>query len=314
MNNSSLPQTESLFAFKRVLLIAAITAAYLVLSYWLVGFRMDEIYLVLFFNVLYFSSAISRKFITGFSIFIIFWIIFDFMKAIPNYHFNTVHIASLYDTEKRLFGINTIAGIVTPNEYWLANHTTMLDVFTGLFYLCWVPVPLGFAAFLFFKNRMAFLHFSLTFFLVNLIGFVIYYIYPAAPPWYVQQHGFDLLPLTKGNTAGLERFDTYFNTDVFHSLYSKSSNVFAAMPSLHASYPVIVLYHAIKNKLGKITVLLAIVMMGIWFSAVYNSHHYVLDVIAGIICSLTAIRLFQWLMKNNNTVQKQVRLFARNME
>ncbi len=314
MNNPSVQQTESLFAFKRVLLIAAITVAYLLLAYWLIGFRIDEIYLVVFFNVLYFSSTLSRKFVTGFSVFIVFWIIFDFMKAAPNYLFNTVHIESLYQTEKKLFGINTNGNILTPNEYWLIHHNTLLDVLTGTFYLSWMPVPLAFATYLFFKNRMASLHFSLTFFLVNLIGFVIYYIYPAAPPWYIQQHGFDFLPFTKGNTAGLERFDTYFNTDVFHSLYNKSSNVFAAMPSLHSAYPVIVLYHAIKNKLGKVCILLAIVMLGIWFSAVYNSHHYVLDVIAGIVCALTAICLFTWLVKNNRTIRKLVQTFARNIE
>ncbi|MDQ6257861.1 hypothetical protein NO275_08405, partial [Campylobacter jejuni] len=79
---------------------------------------------------------------------------------------------------------------------------------------------------------------------------VIYYVYPAAPPWYVQLHGFDFLASTPGNTGGLERFDAFFGVDIFHSLYSKSSNVFAAMPSLHSSYPLIVLFYGIKYRLG----------------------------------------------------------------
>lgn len=310
----SLEKRESLFASKRVLTILGITAAYFLLSYVLIGLKIEQVWLALLFNVCYFSSLITRKFITGFSIFFIFWIIFDYMKAFPNYLYNTVHIESLYNVEKKLFGIRTGGNTFTPNEYWLQHHQTVPDVLAGIFYLCWVPVPLVFAGFLFFKNRMAFLHFSLTFLLVNLIGFAIYYIYPAAPPWYVQQHGFVFLPHTPGNTAGLERFDIYFNTNIFHSLYAKSSNVFAAMPSLHASYPLIVLFYGIKNKLGWINILFAIIMMGIWFSAVYTSHHYVLDVLAGITCGLTGIFIFQWLVKRSNQVKKWVAHFAGAIE
>ena len=307
----SLQKSNSFYAPKTVLIIAAITVGYLILSYFLIGFKMDQVWLALLFFVSYFSSHITRKLITGFSIFIIFWIIFDYMKAFPNYLYNTVHIESLYNAEKKLFGITSDGSVLTPNEYWLSHHFASLDALTGIFYLCWVPVPLAFAGYLFFRKREAFLHFSLTFLLVNLIGFVVYYIYPAAPPWYVQQHGFEFLPLTPGNVGGLERFDTLFNTNTFHSLYAKSSNVFAAMPSLHASYPLIVLFYGIKNKLGKINLVFAIIMAGIWFAAVYNSHHYILDVLAGILCGTIGIGLFQWLATNNTSVKNGLKKFAK---
>ncbi|MEO7530904.1 MAG: phosphatase PAP2 family protein [Sediminibacterium sp.] len=306
-------KNNSLFEFKSVWKVALITITYLLVSYLLIGFRIDQLWLVLLFNICYFSSHITRKFITGFSIFIIFWIIFDYMKAFPNYLYNSVHIESLYHAEKKLFGISNAGEILTPNEYWLIHHVAWLDALTGDFYLCWVPVPLGFAAYLFFKKREVFAHFALTFLLVNLIGFVVYYAYPAAPPWYVQQNGFDFLPLTPGNTGGLDRFDTLFNTNTFHSLYAKSSNVFAAMPSLHASYPLIVLFYSIKNNLGKINLFFAVIMTGIWFSAVYNSHHYVLDVLAGIACGLLGIGLFQWLASTNTSVQKALKKFAKKI-
>ena len=45
------------------------------------------------------------------------------------------------------------------------------------------------------------------------------------------------------------------------------------MPSLHSSYPVIILYYGLKYKFGLINVLFLVVMVGIWFSAVYTSHH-----------------------------------------
>lgn len=303
----------SLFAPKRLVTVLLLTFAYLLLSTWLVGFKTDQAYLALLFNGCYFASRISRKFITGFIIFIVFWIIFDFMKAFPNYLYNEVHMADLYGAEKKIFGILHEGKLITPNEYFITHHTAFLDVLTGFFYLCWVPVPLLFAAFLFFRSRRAFLEFSLTFLLVNLLGFVIYYIYPAAPPWYVQQHGFDFVAATKGNTAGLERFDAYFNTGIFHSLYSKSSNVFAAMPSLHSAYPVIVLYYGWKNRLGWMNLFFAIVMLGIWLAAVYNSHHYVLDVVAGIACAVAGIYFFQWILQRSERAARLIQMFVRTI-
>jgi membrane-associated phospholipid phosphatase len=311
METSSLQATDNFLSPGKIVRVAAFSVAYLLLSYFLIGFKRDQVYLVLLFNGCYFFSAITRKLITGFLIFIVFWIIFDYMKAFPNYQYGQVHIEPLYNLEKRIFGIAGEQGhILTPNEYWLQHSRTFLDIITGFFYLCWVPVPLIFAGFLFFKNRISFLHFSLTFLLVNIIGFIIYYAYPATPPWYVQQHGFELIPNTPGNTAGLARFDNFFGTDIFKSVYGKSSNVFAAMPSLHSAYPVILLYYGIKNKLGKINILFAFVMVGIWFSAVYTSHHYILDVIAGILCSITGIVLFQWMIIKNKRFKRWVQKFA----
>jgi hypothetical protein len=282
---------------RSVITVLAISSAYLLLSYFLVGFKPDQLVLICIFNLLFFISSGSRKFIMGFSIFIIYWIIFDYMKAFPNYRYNTVHIAELYNLEKRLFGVRVNGNPLTPNEYWKINGTTFLDVMGGLFYLCWIPVPLAFAAFLFFKNKRQFLYFALTFVLINLFGFVIYYLYPAAPPWYIENYGFNFQASTPGNSAGLVRFDNFFHTVIFKSIYAKSSNVFAAMPSLHASYPVVVLYYGIKNRLGSINILFALVMLGIWFTAIYARHHYVLDVLAGICCAIAGIITFNLLIR-----------------
>lgn len=282
---------------RSIIIVSLLSIAYLALSTFLIGYKPDELTLVVIFNVLFYASAITRKFILGFTIFIVYWIIFDYMKAFPNYNYNPVHIAQLYNAEKHLFGIHFNGKLLTPNEYWLANSNTFIDVVSGLFYLCWIPVPLGFAAYLFFKNKKQFLNFSLTFVLVNILGFIVYYTYPAAPPWFVQYHGFHFIPLTMGNTAGLARFDAYFHAGIFKNIYTKGSNVFAAMPSLHSSYPVIVLYYGLKNRLGLANIFFAIVTVGIWFTAVYASHHYVLDVLAGITCAALGITLYNVLLK-----------------
>lgn len=299
---------------KASLLVLLFSVGYLLLSYFLIGFKTDQLILVGLFNFMYYLSAVTRKFILGFTVFIVFWVIFDYMKAFPNYEFNAVRISELYELEKSIFGFKFNGVVITPNEFWLLRHTNSLDIMSGIFYLSWIPVPLGFAGVLFFYRKREFFYFSLTFLLVNLLGFCIYYIYPAAPPWYVQQYGFDFIANTKGNTAGLSRFDAYFGVEIFKGLYEKSSNVFAAMPSLHSSYPLIVLYYGIRNKLGSINFILAIVTLGIWFAAVYSSHHYVLDVLAGIVCALTGIWIFQKILHTkgwvHNAIEKAVKALS----
>lgn len=287
---------NNFYNLRTIYLTAALSVGYLLLSILLVGFKTDQLVLIFIFNALFFISAGARRFILGFSIFIVYWILFDYMKAFPNYLFNEVHIKDLYELEKKLFGIHHHGLILSPNEYWKMNSTTFLDVLTGFFYLMWVPVPLAFATYLFFKNKEQFVQFSLTFVWVNLLGFVVYYAFQAAPPWYVQEHGFEFIAKTAGNTAGLARFDHYFNITLFQGIYSKGSNVFAAMPSLHSSYPVIVVYYGLKNRLGKINIFFFTVMLGIWFSAVYTSHHYTLDVLAGLSCALLGIISFHYLI------------------
>lgn len=286
-------------ARKRWLTPILFSAGYMLLSYFLIGFRPEQVFLSVLFTALYTASGVTRRFILGFSIFIVYWILYDYMKAFPNYLYNTVHIQDLYTAEKNLLG-----GGMTLNEYFRQYGNAFLDILTALFYLSWIPLPLAFAFYLYRKNRREFIIFSLAFLLVNLTGFIGYYLYPAAPPWYIYQYGFELNINAPGSAAGLVKFDNIAGIPLFQSIYSKGSNVFAAMPSLHCSYPLIVLYYGIKKRLGIINILFAVFTLGIWFAAVYTDHHYVLDVIAGIICAVIGIFLLEKILLKSAYVKR----------
>ncbi|HEY2582183.1 MAG TPA: inositol phosphorylceramide synthase, partial [Mucilaginibacter sp.] len=103
----------SKITLRSAIIVSAVSLIYLLLSGWLVGFKIDQLWLIGIFNCAFYLSSISRKFILGFSIFIVYWIVFDYMKAFPNYNYNTVHIADLYNFEKRLFGIRFNGKILT---------------------------------------------------------------------------------------------------------------------------------------------------------------------------------------------------------
>jgi hypothetical protein len=155
---------------KASLLVLGCSIGYLLLSYFLIGFKSDQLILVGLFNFMYYLSAVTRKFILGFTVFIVFWIIFDYMKAFPNYEYHSVSIKELYELEKSIFGFTFNGAIITPNEYWLAQHTAALDIMSGIFYLSWIPVPLTFAGYIIFLSEKRILLFLFNFFIGQFIG------------------------------------------------------------------------------------------------------------------------------------------------
>ena len=49
----------------------------------------------------------------------------------------------------------------------------------------------------------------------------------------------------------------------------------------------------LKNKMRWVNLFFGTVMIGIWFAAVYTNHHYVIDVVLGIIVALAGILFFE---------------------
>lgn len=266
---------------------------------------MTSLYLIIAFLAMV-AWPKSRKLAINFLPWVLFGVCYDCMRFYPNYLVNDIDVKGLYETEKAIFGIGAQTAqelaavadgtnVMTPCEYFSVHHCPAADFMAGLFYLCWVPVPIGFAIYLYiYKEYEWFRRFSWAFLLVNLIGFVGYYIHPAAPPWYVESHGFLPVLNTPGNTAALGRWDAMTGLPIFHALYGKNANVFAAIPSLHAAYMLVTTYYAMASKKTRSTVIcFAVICMGIWWTAIYSSHHYVIDVLLGILTAVIGVALWE---------------------
>jgi membrane-associated phospholipid phosphatase len=85
--------------------------------------------------------------------------------------------------------------------------------------------------------------------------------------------------------AGLARMDALLGVPLAASFYSQSANVFGAMPSLHCAYATLVAWMVfpLRGALRWATLAFALSMV---FSAVYLRHHYILDVLAGIVLAI----------------------------
>ncbi len=61
--------------------------------------------LVTLCNGLYYLSAAICRLVVGFTVFIICWVLYDYMKVFPNHPYRPGDIAGLYSPENNLFGI-----------------------------------------------------------------------------------------------------------------------------------------------------------------------------------------------------------------
>lgn len=287
------PTAYNRFSNSNLKIASIFTVLYILWISLSMGLRPEHIGAVAFLLIMFFAGKTTRNITLGFGFFIIYAIIYDSLRVWPNSQFNPVHILEPFNLEKKLFGLNLNGTEVIPGEYLAASKSTAKSFVAGAFYLTWVPLPILFAFYLFFKDKKLLLQFTFTFLLTNIVGFIIYYLYPAAPPWYILDHG-ELVDFSiSGSAAGLLDFDKIVGMPIFENMYTRNSNVFAAIPSLHAAYPVVLFYFGLKNRVHWMSILFFIDILGIWYGAVYTLHHYIIDLLLGLFCAIIAFFVFE---------------------
>ncbi len=273
-----------------------------------------SLYLILLWLVLL-ALKPTRRLGVALTPWLLFAILYDGMRLYPNYEVNAIDIRGIYERERDLFGITTIDGRMILGEYFTLHHTPVADLLAGAFYLCWVPVPMGYALWLFATHqRSASARVAIAFLWINIIGFIIYYIHPAAPPWYVLNYGFDPILSTPGSVAGLGRCDALIGIPLFESIYAGNANIFAAVPSLHSAYVLLAAIYAALLRQRALAIAFFIITAGIWSAAVYTCHHYVIDVLLGIAVAIGGILLLEGVVYRLPPIRRAVDRFVRLMQ
>ena len=206
-------------------------------------------------------------------------------------HADVIHVADLLALEHRFFSISTTDGPRALSDLIAGNTHPLLDLWCGMTYLLWVPQVFAMTAWLYVRARPKALELAFGFLFVNLAGWAIWLLYPAAPPWYVDMYGTGAVVIdAPASTAGLARLDALLGVPITETIYSKSAYVFGAMPSLHVAYSTLVagVVFPLAGRVRWVTLAVALSMA---FSAVYLRHHYLLDVVAGVALALPVIGL-----------------------
>ena len=249
-------------------------------------------------SFLFFSawSDASRSLARVVQPFLFYGIVYDSMRWYADLiRSPIIHIREPYDFDKRFFGIPTPQGVLTPNE-WLQSRTNpVLDFFTGLSYtpFFFIGESAVLTLYYFFDGRVhRAIRFAWVFAIANFFGFSFYYTYPAAPPWYVAAHGFAADLSVHASPAGALRFDQLIGFPLMQGFYGKSADVFGAVPSLHIVYPFLALCFMWRVLPRARWAALAYWLL-VCFAAVYLNHHYILDILVGLLVATTVMVAFR---------------------
>jgi len=267
--------------------IPALAAAYLAAMYALGGPGPEHFLLAGIALVLSLWNDDSRRLALIGLPYLLYALVYDSMRWYADYiRSPIVHVHEPYDFDLRWFGIHGL----TPNEWLQRNTSAALDLICGLAYTPMLFIGESVLLSIYFiakgKVRRA-ERFTWIFVIANFIGFACYYIYPAAPPWYVSDHGFAVDLSVHASPAGAIRFDQLIGIPLMQGFYGKSADVFGAIPSLHVVYPFLAVIYGWY--LRRFRLIAATYFLLVCFAAVYLNHHYLLDIFLGLAIALAVM-------------------------
>ncbi|DAA75073.1 TPA_exp: Uncharacterized protein A8136_2171 [Trichophyton benhamiae CBS 112371] len=200
----------------------------------------------------------------------------DHKRFIPSDWRPPIWVRVLPALENIIYGAN-LSNILS------AHQSTALDL------LAWLPygimhygAPVVCAIFLFIFGPPGITPiFARSFGYMNIAGVIIQFLFPCSPPWYENLYG--LAPAhygMPGDPGGLARIDALFGIDLYTSGFSAAPVPFGAFPSLHAghaTFEALFMSHAFP----KLKPVFITYVVWLWWSTMYLSHHYAVDLIGG---------------------------------
>jgi hypothetical protein len=251
--------------------------------------RWDYFAFIIVPPVLAYGSLSMKRLFAGIYPLGLVGLLYDAMRFVRNVGVTPerVHLCDLRTLEIKLFGIR-LAGEPTTLHDWLQAHPSFpLDLYFAIPYGTFLFAYVGFAVFMWRKDLQALKRFGWCFLVVNIVGFATYHLAPAAPPWYFHQHGC-LVDVSAHASEGpnLARVDAWLGFGYFHGMYGRAADVYGAIPSLHCAYPLIIALEGwpyLKTFGRSLAALFAVSM---WGAAVYLDHHWIVDVVIGLVYGL----------------------------
>jgi hypothetical protein len=201
---------------------------------------------------------------------------YDYLRGAVSVTPAQAHVVPQIDFDKALFA-GHLPTVWLQQHLWHAADPRFYDyavwgVYMTHFFAVWVT-----AAFLWRRARPRFRRYAATAVLLSLAAFATYWAYPAQPPWLagesVLMPSVDrIVPAVWGQLGVPTAQSIYENGDFV--------NPVAAMPSLHAAFPLMLLLFFWSSGrwarlgLGAYTLAMA-------FTLVYGGEHFVADIVAG---------------------------------
>ncbi|MBI2600995.1 phosphatase PAP2 family protein [Candidatus Daviesbacteria bacterium] len=261
--------------FNISLFIAYILAMTALMIWQGIGIAPDRYAFVLLLGSLLIKK--TRAFLFDWLPFLFILLSYDFLRGFADNLAGRVHINELIEADKWLFG--QVPTLTLQAMFYNPDKLGFLDFVATVFYFLHFALPLAFGYILWIYNRAHFKKFTVAILLLSYAGWVTYLSYPAAPPWMASNE--NLLP----KVYKIMDKSTNLFPDKFHlpTIYHQfNPNPVAAIPSLHAAYPLLVLLLSLYF-FGIRALWFSPYVAGVWLSIVYLGEHYAVDVLIGAV-------------------------------
>ncbi len=149
-----------------------------------------------------------------------------------------------------------------------------LAVYTSHFF---VPALIALALWL--RSRPSYLRYMIGFVGMTTAGYLTYVLFPAVPPWLASQHG-ALAPTHRLVREVWDHLGQHGLAGMFSGATVYANDV-AAIPSLHAAYPVLIAAFFWKDSRPLARAGLALYALAMAVTLVYAAEHYLLDIALG---------------------------------
>jgi membrane-associated phospholipid phosphatase len=240
----------------------------------------------------------GRRFLLDFVPFVVLIVLYEECRGIAH----TLHPHPFYapqlDAEKALF-LGHVPSVELQDWLWTGSlhwYDEFLSAMTRIHFI--VPPTLAFALWL--KRRALFYRFAATLLVLSYAGALTFWLFPAAPPWAASERG--LIPFL-ANPAGVQATTSPLPTDSGPVYRLLDGNPYAAVPSLHGGYSLLIFLFISTLAWRTRWRWWAIVPAAAYpiiqsIAVVYTGNHYVVDLLIGFCYAVGAfygvLRFWRW--------------------
>jgi hypothetical protein len=282
-------------------IICLAVVAFLTLGVATHSFRLYHLFTLLAIPGAILAAENGRRFFLDWAPLAATWIAYDRFRLVQPFLLARVGVEAPYAVERALFG--WLASGQAPAHAahaWFVAHAgspiagpllaaaqgvylAHLFLYPALLLVWWLRGRERI------RDRARFVAHVRAFTALNLLGFVGYLLLPAAPPWWVTLHGLEQPTASLVATTNLA---TAMDGELIRRMIATAPNWFAALPSLHGGYP-LVLFLLARRERARSWVLAAIAAWGaaMWAATVLLNQHYVVDLVAGAGVAAVAVWL-----------------------
>ena len=179
----------------------------------------------------------------------------------------------------RVLGAGQILSVLLQQWLWHPSHPAPWDYAIVYVYLSHFVTSFIVAAVLWRRNYERFCRYMWMYLVLTFTGFVVFVLWPSQPPWMVAEHG-HVPALSRVVVVMLGRVKLHLAAAIILK-GSAYANPVAAMPSLHAAYPLLITLTFWRTSRWWARAILVAYPTAMAFTLVYGAEHFVVDVVVG---------------------------------